>query len=51
MSDKFPEILLLDARTKLINLRIPSYLLIFLDGYALSEIVLCLFWLMKLRQL
>ena len=39
MFEKFPEILLLDATYKLIDLRIPVYLLLVVDGDELSEIV------------
>ena len=35
----FPEILLVDATYKLLDLRIPVYLLLAVDGKGLSEIV------------
>ena len=37
--EKFPEILLADATYKFIDLRIPVYLLLVVDGDGLSEIV------------
>ena len=39
MFEKFPEILLADATYKFIDLRIPVYLLLVVDGDGLSEIV------------
>ena len=36
--EKFPEMLLVDATYKLIDLRIPVYLLLVIDGDGLSEI-------------
>ena len=38
MYEKFPEMLLVDATYKLIDLRIPVYLLLVIDGDGLSEI-------------
>ena len=38
MYEKFPEMLLVDATYKLIDLRIPVYLLLMIDGDELSEI-------------
>jgi zinc finger SWIM domain-containing protein 3 len=37
--DKYPELLLVDATYKLLNLRMPVYILMVVDGHGLSEIV------------
>ena len=39
LCNMFPEILLVDARYKLLDLRIPVYLLLEVDGIGLSKIV------------
>lgn len=37
--DSFPEIILVDATYKLLELRLPVYLLVTIDGNGLSEVV------------
>ena len=46
MYSKFPELLLVDATHKLLQLRMPVYLLLCVDGNGLSEIV-CLFYVVE----
>ena len=39
MFDKYPEMILVDATYKLLDLRLPAYLLLVIDGNGFSEIV------------
>ena len=39
MFDKYPEMILVDATYKLLDLRLPAYLLLVIDGNGYSEIV------------